>query len=195
MFNLGVNKMIRYEEIKEEIILSQIEIQDEIDYYQKKIEEFKNKKQKKALIFEKYNERLDEYVINDYKKDVSKAWAHFLSAKKNDKTTLFFDKFFQNTGFSVSPDHDQLVFMIDRNKIDNIKKSGKILKAIFDISSKFLCPEPTIMLCINIKNKNKVYFVFKEKENYLLKEIGKKKNIIKEKNEMLFLDLLISLFE
>ena len=127
-------KMIRYEEIKEEIQLSQIEIQDEIDYYQKKIEEFQQKKKNKEKVLNGYRKKLDQYVISDYKKDTEKAWYHFMSTDKTDETILFFDNFLKNTGFQISKyDKKEVKFLLYPNAISNLKKSGKIFLAICHI--------------------------------------------------------------
>lgn len=184
--------MIRYEEIKEEIQLSQIEIQDEIDYYQKKIEEFQQKKKNKEKVLNGYRKKLDQYVISDYKKDTEKAWYHFMSTDKTDETILFFDNFLKNTGFQISKyDKKEVKFLLYPNAISNLKKSGKILNALFEMVKKYKIENFKIQV-MNIKrNKMGEMFIYKNENNYVFKSEEAKRATIREENNILFLNKII----
>lgn len=186
------NEMIRYEEIKEEIQLSQMEIQDEIDYYQKKIEEFQKKKSGKEKILNGYKKKLDQYVISDYKKDTEKAWFHFMSTEKTEETYLFFDKFLTNTGFQVSKyDKKEVKFLLFPNNISNIKKSAKILNALFSMVKKYEIENFKIQVMNIKKAKAGEMFIYKVKNDYIFKSEDAKRSTIREENNILFLDKII----
>lgn len=184
--------MIRYEEIKEEIQLSQMEIQDEIDYYQKKIEEFQIKKTNKEKALNGYKKKLDQYVISDYKKDTEKAWFHFMSTEKTEETIIFFDKFLKNTGFQISKyDKKEVKFLLFPGGISNLKKSGKILNALFEMVKKYEIENFKIQV-MNIKrNKLGEMFIYKNKDDYVFKSEESKRATIREENNILFLDKII----
>lgn len=186
--------MLSYEEKCLELAQLREETNDEINYYQKKIEEFKNKIKKENLYYKTSKVSLDSYVLKNYKKDKIKAWVHFLKTERTLKSDVFFDHFFKNTGFELAKSETNYVQIIFKpNLVVNIKKTVDILSFLFDIAFKNDLEDfkINIMSLKNYKENASIYFDDKNK-SFFVRQDDKKRASIRDKSGLLFINKIIS---
>lgn len=184
--------MIEYEMKKGELLQLNIEMEDEVRYYNKKIQEFELRKQKEIALYKSYKERLDDYVLNNYKEDKFKAWEHFLTTQKTKKTEEFFSRFFKNTGLAVSKSNDEVKIVLKPEDIVNLKKSVDTLNVLFEMSKRIDLGDFKIkVLDLRQKQSGLILYYDDKNSHYIVRKQDGKRAIYKERSILLMLNKLM----
>lgn len=186
--------MFGYDEMKKELDQISVETNDEINYYDKKIKEFTEKKEREKLIFIASKEKLDQYVIDNYNKNKLKSWLHFMTTEKTRKANVFFAKFFKNTGLGISKvEKKEVKIVFNPSGVVNMQKAADTLNTLFEIAKRSNIEDFKIKI-VDLNSKNAALYLYKREKDqtfYVKTEDGKKATL-REKSALIIINKLMS---